>query len=132
MLKAACGRRVAAVSHRGEPGVHQFDEFGRGACDGRGAVLLNPLASPCELQHQLDDANVGLSEIHNIGPGKGFVSSPTTLKKYKTGYYVSSIFPRWSMEKWLADGQPHVQTRLKEYGVEFLKDFQFSNLPDNS
>jgi len=71
---------------------------------------------------QLDDANVGLSEIHNIGPGKGFVSSPTTLKKYKTGYYVSSIFPRWSMEKWLAAGQPHVQTRLKEYGVEFLKD----------
>jgi hypothetical protein len=26
------------------------------------------------------------------------------------------------MEKWLAAGQPHVQTRLKEYGVEFLKD----------
>ena len=71
---------------------------------------------------QLDDANVGLSEIHSIGPGKGFVSSPTTLKKYKTGYYVSSIFPRWSMEKWIAAGQPHVQKKLSEYGVEFLKD----------
>jgi trimethylamine:corrinoid methyltransferase-like protein len=44
------------------------------------------------------------------------------LKKYKKGYYVSSIFPRWSMEKWLEAGQPHVQTRLKEYGIEFLKD----------
>src|SRR5688500_13361560 len=43
---------------------------------------------------QLDDANLGLSESHKIGPGKGFVSAPTTLKKYKTGYYVRSIFPR--------------------------------------
>ncbi len=29
----------------------------------------------------------------------GFVSAPTMLKKYKTGYYVNRIFPRWSMEK---------------------------------
>ncbi len=29
------------------------------ACDGRAAVLLNPLASPSELAHQLDDSNVG-------------------------------------------------------------------------
>jgi hypothetical protein len=26
------------------------------------------------------------------------------------------------MEKWLAAGQPHVQTHLKEYAIEFLKD----------
>ena len=71
---------------------------------------------------QLDDANVGLDEIHNVGPGKGYVSAPTTLKKYKTGYYVSPIFPRWSMEKWLAAGQPHVQKKLSDYAVEFMKD----------
>src|SRR5215208_1003159 len=71
---------------------------------------------------QLDDANVGLDEIHKVGPGKGYVSAPTTLKKYKNGYYVSPIFPRWSMEKWIAAGQPRVQKRLKEYGIEFLKD----------
>jgi trimethylamine--corrinoid protein Co-methyltransferase len=71
---------------------------------------------------QLDSPNVGLDEIHAVGPGKGFVSAPTTLKKYKTGYYVSKIFPRWSMEKWLEAGQPHAQRRLKEYSLEFLKD----------
>ncbi|MFN8461799.1 MAG: hypothetical protein U0X93_08540 [Anaerolineales bacterium] len=32
------------------------------------------------------------------------------------------IFPRWSMEKWLEAGQPHVQKRLKEYGIEFSED----------
>jgi trimethylamine--corrinoid protein Co-methyltransferase len=71
---------------------------------------------------QLDDAHVGLEEIQKVGPGKSFVSAPTTLKKYKTGYYVNKIFPRWSMEKWIQAGQPHVQQRLSEYTIEFLKD----------
>jgi trimethylamine--corrinoid protein Co-methyltransferase len=71
---------------------------------------------------QLDDEHVGLDEIHEVGPGKGYVSAPTTLKKYKTGYYVSPIFPRWSMEKWIEAGQPHVQKKLSEYAVELLKD----------
>ena len=71
---------------------------------------------------QLDDAHVGLDEIHQVGAGKAYVTAPTTLKKYKTGYYVSPIFSRWNMEKWIEAGQPHAQTRLKEYAVEFLKD----------
>jgi trimethylamine--corrinoid protein Co-methyltransferase len=71
---------------------------------------------------QLDDMHVGLHEIHDVGPGKGYVSAPTTLRKYKSGYYVSPIFPRWSMEKWLDAGQPHAQKWLKDYCVEFLKD----------
>jgi trimethylamine:corrinoid methyltransferase-like protein len=71
---------------------------------------------------QLDDMHVGLHEINDVGPGKGYVSAPTTLKKYKNGYYVSPIFPRWSMEKWLEAGQPHAQKWLRDYCVEFLKD----------
>jgi trimethylamine---corrinoid protein Co-methyltransferase len=71
---------------------------------------------------QLDDAHVGLDEIHKVGAGKSYVSAPTTLKKYKTGYYVNPIFPRWSMEKWIDAGQPHVQKKLSDYTIEFLKD----------
>jgi trimethylamine--corrinoid protein Co-methyltransferase len=71
---------------------------------------------------QLDEAHVGLEEIHRVGAGKSYVSAPTTLKKYKSGYYVNPILPRWSMEKWIEAGQPHVQKKLSEYTVEFLKD----------
>lgn len=71
---------------------------------------------------QLDDAHVCLDEVHKVGAGKSYVSAPTTLKKYKTGYYVNPIFPRWSMEKWIDAGQPHVQQKLSEYAVEFLKE----------
>ncbi|HEX2994950.1 MAG TPA: trimethylamine methyltransferase family protein [Anaerolineales bacterium] len=71
---------------------------------------------------QLDEAHVGLDEIHKIGAGKSYITAPTTLKKYKTGYYVNPIFPRWSMEKWMEAGQPHVQKKLSEYAIEFLMD----------
>jgi trimethylamine--corrinoid protein Co-methyltransferase len=71
---------------------------------------------------QLDDTHVGLDEIHKVGAGKSYVSAPTTLKKYKTGYYVNPIFPRWSMEKWIDAGQPHVQKKLSDYTIEYLKD----------
>lgn len=71
---------------------------------------------------QLDEFSVGLNEIEKVGPGKSFVSAPATLKNYKTGYYVNPIFPRWSMEKWMEAGMPHVQKRLSEYAVDFLKD----------
>jgi trimethylamine:corrinoid methyltransferase-like protein len=57
-----------------------------------------------------------------VGPGKGYVSAPTTLKRYRNGYYVSPIFPRWSMEKWIEAGQPHVQKKLSDYTTEFLKN----------
>ena len=71
---------------------------------------------------QLDDAHIGLNEIHEIGAGKSYVTAPTTLKKYKNGYYVNPVFPRWNMEKWMGAGQPQVQKTLREYTIEFLKD----------
>ncbi|HET9912072.1 MAG TPA: trimethylamine methyltransferase family protein, partial [Anaerolineales bacterium] len=71
---------------------------------------------------QLDEAHVGLDEIQKAGAGGSYISAPTTLKNYKTGYYVNPILPRWSMEKWMEAGQPHVQKKLSEYTIEFLKD----------
>ena len=71
---------------------------------------------------QLDDMHVGLEAIHKVGAGKSYVSAPTTLRRYKTGYYVNPIFPRWSMEKWIEAGQPHAQEKLREYTIAFLKD----------
>ena len=71
---------------------------------------------------QLDDVHVGLGEIDQVGVGKSYVTAPTTLKKFKNGYYVSSIFPRWSMEKWSEAGQPQAQKWLRDYSIQFLKD----------
>jgi trimethylamine--corrinoid protein Co-methyltransferase len=95
---------------------------------------------------QLDDAQAALEEIAKVGPGGSFLSSPSTLKNYKTGYYVSEVYPRWTMEKWQAEGQPSARQVLHEKtqallanlpvpedyeelvgkGNEFIKNFNFS------
>lgn len=54
LVRALAGRRAAVLV----PTSPQF-LVGLAASDGRGAVLVNPLAAPFEVAYQLDDANVG-------------------------------------------------------------------------
>lgn len=63
---------------------------------------------------QLDESNSVLEEIHKVGPGRSFLSQPSTLKNYKSGYYVSRVYPRYSMEKWQEAGQPTARQVLRE------------------
>ncbi|MFZ5909794.1 MAG: trimethylamine methyltransferase family protein [Chloroflexota bacterium] len=71
---------------------------------------------------QLDDGQAALDEIARVGPGGSFLSSPSTLKNYKKGYYVSGVYPRWTMEKWQAEGQPDARQVLREKTRALLAD----------
>ena len=73
---------------------------------------------------QLDDVNSAVDEIHKVGPGRSFLNQPSTLKNYKTGYYVSRVYPRYSMEKWLEAGAPPARQVLREKTQDLL-----ANLP---
>lgn len=85
--------------------------------------------SPCTIVHgheiieqalrlangfQLDETQAVLNEIAKIGPGGSFLGAPSTVKNYKSGYYNSPIYPRWTMEKWQAEGQPGARQVLRE------------------
>ena len=63
---------------------------------------------------QLDDANAVVGEIAKVGPGGNFLNQPSTMKNYKTGYYVSSVYPHYSMEKWQEVGSPPARQVLRE------------------
>ena len=76
---------------------------------------------------QLDDAQAVLDEIAKIGPGGSFLSSPSTLKNYKKGYYVSEVYPRWTMEKWQDAGQPEARQVLREKTRALLADLSASD-----
>lgn len=71
---------------------------------------------------QLDDAQAALDEIAKVGPGGSFLSSPSTLKNYKKGYYVSDVYPRWPMERWQAEGRPKARQILREKTRGLLAD----------
>ncbi len=55
---------------------------------------------------QLDDAHSVLAEIDEVKPGGHFLTVPSTLERYKDGYYTSPLYPHWSMETWQLEGQP--------------------------
>ncbi len=63
---------------------------------------------------QLDAEHCALDEIARVGPGGSFLDQPSTLKNYKNGYYVSRVYPRYSMEKWLEAGAPSADKILRE------------------
>ena len=101
-----------------------------------GDSLTSKTISPCTIVHaheiieqalrfangfQLDDAQAVLAEIAKVGPGGSFLSMPSTLKNYKTGYYNSPIYPRWTMEKWQAVGQPDARQVLREKTQDLIQ-----------
>lgn len=71
---------------------------------------------------QLDDAHAVLAEIDEVQPGGHFLTVPSTLARYKDGYYTSPLFPHWSMETWLLEGQPAADRILRERTMELLRD----------
>jgi trimethylamine--corrinoid protein Co-methyltransferase len=73
---------------------------------------------------QLDDAQAALDEIAKAGPGGSFLSAPSTRKNFKKGYYTSMVYPRWTMERWQAEGQPAARQVLREKTSALL-----ANLP---
>jgi trimethylamine--corrinoid protein Co-methyltransferase len=73
---------------------------------------------------ELTETSACLDEIQTEGPGGHFLTSPTTLINYKTAYYTSPIFPRYSMEKWVDEGRPDAMNVLREYTRALLSDLQ--------
>ena len=69
---------------------------------------------------QLDDVNLGFSEIAKQGPEGNFLSSPLTRKNFKQAYTTSDIFPQYNLEKWQQAGQPNPQTFLEAYTRDLL------------
>ncbi len=69
---------------------------------------------------QLDDFNSALDEINKVGPGKNFLNQPSTLRNYKAGYYVSNVYPHYSMENWQKAGEPPAHQVLREKTQDLL------------
>lgn len=69
----------------------------------------------------LDEASSVLDEIAAAGPGGSFLSSPTTRRQYKTGYYQSPIWPHWSLEKWQSEAMPDAKQLLRQRTAALLE-----------
>ncbi len=73
---------------------------------------------------QFDETHAGLAEIDRVKPGGSFLGAPSTRSRYKNAYYTSRVFPRWSMEKWMAAGQPSAESILRQTTAALLEAAQ--------
>jgi trimethylamine--corrinoid protein Co-methyltransferase len=71
---------------------------------------------------RLDDASIDMDEIGKVGPGGNFLLSELTLKLYRSAYYSSPIFPRWSLEKWQEQGRPRAIDLLRSYTRQLMAE----------
>ena len=58
------------------------------------------------------------------GPGGNFLLAETTRRLFRKAYYPSPIFPRWSLEKWQAQGRPPAIDLLRQYTLHLLETLQ--------
>ena len=62
----------------------------------------------------IDDANIGLEDIVQVGPGGNFLTSNLTLKFYRNARQSSHIFDNLPLDEWQARGRPRPEDFLKE------------------
>ena len=71
---------------------------------------------------EIDDANIGLEEIVQAGPGGDFLTSDLTLKFYRDGREFSQIFDNLQIDEWQARGRPRTEDLLKEHTRQLLNE----------
>jgi trimethylamine--corrinoid protein Co-methyltransferase len=68
----------------------------------------------------IDDANIGLEDIVQVGPGGNFLTSNLTLKFYRNARQSSHIFDNLPLDEWQARGRPRPEDFLKGYTRQLL------------
>ncbi len=72
----------------------------------------------------LNDEELALDEIAEIGPGENFLTSSLTLKHFRNAYYSSNIWPNLSLEAWQAKNRPQPTALLRNYTQTLLAKLQ--------
>jgi len=110
-----------------KPGLAPFvgDNLGSKAFSPVNVVYVNEIieqARTFTAGFCLDEPSVGLEEILQTGAGGNFLGSASTLENFRQAYYRSPIFPRYSMEKWQANGRPDASRLLRDYTCSLLEN----------
>ena len=71
---------------------------------------------------KLDEDALAMDDIEAAGPGGHFLMTDRTYNMFRSAYHMSSIFPRWSLEKWEDEGQPKADSYLRQRTVQIIED----------
>jgi trimethylamine--corrinoid protein Co-methyltransferase len=71
---------------------------------------------------EVNDETICIDEIINIGIGGNYLSSHQTMKLFKNAYFLSTIFPRLSLEKWQESNNLDPMKFLRERTLDLLNN----------
>jgi trimethylamine--corrinoid protein Co-methyltransferase len=73
---------------------------------------------------EIDADSSALDDIFSEGPGGHFLTTPRTLRLFRSAYHTGKIFPHWGLEKWEESGKPQADALLREHTLQLLADAQ--------
>ncbi|NOZ50566.1 MAG: hypothetical protein GXP37_11045 [Chloroflexi bacterium] len=117
------------TSVMGKVGLVPFvgDNFDSKAFSPTLAVYANEVIAQARRLAQgfsLNDEELALDEIAEIGSGENYLASNLTLKHFRNAYYSSDIWPNLSLEAWQARNRPQPAALLRDYTQEMLTRLQ--------
>ena len=73
---------------------------------------------------KVDDAELALDAITEVGPGGHFFGVGHTLERFETAFYPPVVFSRANYEQWAEEGSPRVDQRATGVWKKVLADFE--------
>jgi trimethylamine--corrinoid protein Co-methyltransferase len=87
------------------------------------AELLQQIARVLE-PPKIDDAELGLGAIAEVGPGGHFYGSPHTLERYENAFYQPFLSDWRNFETWQQDGARTATERANRIWKQLLAEYE--------
>ncbi len=72
----------------------------------------------------VDDAELALGAITEVGPGGHFFGAAHTLERFEHAFYSPVVFGRTNFEQWTEEGSRRTDERAAEVWKQVLADFE--------
>jgi trimethylamine--corrinoid protein Co-methyltransferase len=70
---------------------------------------------------EIDAASFALDDVSQVGPGGNFLMADSTLERFRSAYFESSIFPNLTAEAWDQEGCPKADAKLRGHTRQMLE-----------
>jgi trimethylamine--corrinoid protein Co-methyltransferase len=71
----------------------------------------------------IDDGELALDAIHDVGPGGHFFGTPHTLGRFETAFHEPTVFTRQNFGQWTENGSTDARDRAHTTWTRWLDDF---------
>lgn len=92
--------------------------------------MCQMLAEVCQ-PLKVDDDEMALDAITDVGPGGHFFGTDHTLARFETAFYQPVVFSRANFEQWTEEGSQRADERATAVWEKALADFEPPSVPED-